>query len=193
MNKAASNTRKNHGFSKQQHSAERTISSDKRASRNLMENMRLYPPGPGRHRIKLQFENLLHFQEELEYWGLDSNQVEPCCWMWVSWSFVNLSTIYFFFSFFRTYTQVWECLFRVLRVLPRAWGKRQLILKMSTFTVTFLKDRVMVLVHITDKRWKKNFTESTIPINQKSFHSVIRYNCLTLTNSFLHKNLKFSP
>lgn len=99
MNKAASNTRKNHGFSKQQHSAERTISSDKRASRNLMENMRLYPPGPGRHRIKLQFENLLHFQEELEYWGLDSNQVEPCCWMWVSWSFVNLSTIYFFLFF----------------------------------------------------------------------------------------------
>ena len=21
------------------------------------------------------------FEEELEYWGLDSNQVEPCCWM----------------------------------------------------------------------------------------------------------------
>ncbi|KAI6192374.1 BTB domain-containing protein [Aphelenchoides bicaudatus] len=24
------------------------------------------------------------FEEELEYWGLDSNQVEPCCWM--SWA-----------------------------------------------------------------------------------------------------------
>ena len=21
------------------------------------------------------------FEEELEFWGLDSNQVEPCCWM----------------------------------------------------------------------------------------------------------------
>ena len=21
------------------------------------------------------------FEEELEYWGLDTNQVEPCCWM----------------------------------------------------------------------------------------------------------------
>lgn len=21
------------------------------------------------------------FEEELEYWGLDANQVEPCCWM----------------------------------------------------------------------------------------------------------------
>ena len=21
------------------------------------------------------------FEEELEYWGLDSNQVEPCCWL----------------------------------------------------------------------------------------------------------------
>jgi len=21
------------------------------------------------------------FEDELEYWGLDSNQVEPCCWM----------------------------------------------------------------------------------------------------------------
>ena len=27
------------------------------------------------------------FEEELAFWGLDSNQVEPCCWM--------------------TYTQVW--------------------------------------------------------------------------------------
>lgn len=28
------------------------------------------------------------FEEELEFWGLDSNQVEPCCWMTytqVSW------------------------------------------------------------------------------------------------------------
>ena len=30
----------------------------------------------------------------------------------------------------------------------------------------------------------------SIKFDQKSFHSVIRYNCLTLTNSFLHKNLK---
>ena len=51
-------TRKNHKFTEQQHS-EWTISSDKRASRNLMENMRLYPPGPRRQRIKLQFVNLL--------------------------------------------------------------------------------------------------------------------------------------
>lgn len=21
------------------------------------------------------------FEEELEFWGLDANQVEPCCWM----------------------------------------------------------------------------------------------------------------
>lgn len=21
------------------------------------------------------------YEEELEFWGLDSNQVEPCCWM----------------------------------------------------------------------------------------------------------------
>ena len=85
-----------------QHS-ERTISSDKRASRNLMENMRLYPPGPGRNRIKLHFENLLHFQEELEYWGLDSNQVEPCCWMWVK-SYLSICQLFILLFFQDLYT-----------------------------------------------------------------------------------------
>ena len=31
------------------------------------------------------------FEEELDFWGLDSNQVEPCCWM--------------------TYTQVYTCIY----------------------------------------------------------------------------------
>ena len=30
------------------------------------------------------------FEEELEYWGLDSNQVEPCCWMTYTQVGINL-------------------------------------------------------------------------------------------------------
>jgi len=30
------------------------------------------------------------FEEELEFWGLDSNQVEPCCWM--TYTSVRMST-----------------------------------------------------------------------------------------------------
>lgn len=30
------------------------------------------------------------FEEELEFWGLDSNQVEPCCWM----TYTQVSNIY---------------------------------------------------------------------------------------------------
>ena len=31
------------------------------------------------------------FEEELEFWGLDSNQVEPCCWM----TYTSVYTWYF--------------------------------------------------------------------------------------------------
>ena len=43
------------------------------------------------------------FEEELEYWGLDANQVEPCCWM--------------------TYTQVGNCF--VLISIGRALRARE--------------------------------------------------------------------
>jgi len=33
------------------------------------------------------------FEEELEWWGLDSNQVEPCCWM--TYTSVRSFIIYF--------------------------------------------------------------------------------------------------
>ena len=32
------------------------------------------------------------FEEELEYWGLDANQVEPCCWM----TYTQVSYVTFF-------------------------------------------------------------------------------------------------
>ena len=34
------------------------------------------------------------FEEELEFWGLDSNQVEPCCWMTYTSVRFSLSNIY---------------------------------------------------------------------------------------------------
>jgi len=37
------------------------------------------------------------FEEELEFWGLDANQVEPCCWM--------------------TYTQVTIVIFAIPRLI----------------------------------------------------------------------------
>ena len=38
------------------------------------------------------------FEEELEYWGLDSNQVEPCCWM----TYTQVKHIFFIFITFNT-------------------------------------------------------------------------------------------
>lgn len=32
------------------------------------------------------------FEEELEFWGLDANQVEPCCWM----TYTQVSVSYIF-------------------------------------------------------------------------------------------------
>ncbi|KAG8282407.1 hypothetical protein J6590_037777 [Homalodisca vitripennis] len=32
------------------------------------------------------------FEEELEFWGLDANQVEPCCWMTYTQAFYNSET-----------------------------------------------------------------------------------------------------
>jgi len=31
--------------------------------------------------ISIDFISGPLFEEEVEFWGLDSNQVEPCCWM----------------------------------------------------------------------------------------------------------------
>ena len=154
-----------HHSASSKHWIQLTISSDKRASRNLMENLRLYPPRPGRNRIKLQIDFI---QEELEYWGLDSNQVEPCCWM--------------------TYTQV-------ITILKDYFNSYTLA-HFYKFNLSSLSEEPCVLwglVHITDKRWKKTFTNGTIAINHKSFHSVIRYSCLTLTNFSLHKNIQVFP
>lgn len=36
------------------------------------------------------------FEEELEFWGLDANQVEPCCWM--TYTQVGTSNILFQYS-----------------------------------------------------------------------------------------------
>ncbi|KAH0546951.1 hypothetical protein KQX54_016367 [Cotesia glomerata] len=47
------------------------------------------------------------FEEELEFWGLDSNQVEPCCWM--------------------TYTQI-GATFVGLRLVPRYWNFQSLLI-----------------------------------------------------------------
>lgn len=38
------------------------------------------------------------FEEELEFWGLDSNQVEPCCWM--TYTQVNIFFSHTHISFF---------------------------------------------------------------------------------------------
>ena len=38
------------------------------------------------------------FEEELEYWGLDSNQVEPCCWM----TYTQVKHIFFIIITFNT-------------------------------------------------------------------------------------------
>ena len=170
-------TRKNHKFTEQQHS-EWTISSDKRASRNLMENMRLYPPGPRRQRIKLQFVNLLFIKI--------SHHVFRRSWSTGGWtatrwslaagcgSFLNLS-IFSFTSFFSGHTprsvntrRLWTT------IVEQLWGvifftSSWLILTLSTFMVNSLKGRVLGIVHITDKRWKENFYRKHNPNQSKKF------------------------
>lgn len=40
------------------------------------------------------------FEEELEFWGLDSNQVEPCCWM-------TYTQVQIFFHLNLQMTEIW--------------------------------------------------------------------------------------
>ena len=57
---------------------------------NNINKNKMYMAGCANPRISFFRTGKLHyptdvcgplFEEELEYWGLDSNQVEPCCWM----------------------------------------------------------------------------------------------------------------